>query len=599
MGAGPVFVHKAPTSFMSVSRSFSISTAFLWLEAAGLTLAAVILPDSRLLPAAAVLFLLAFLHAKRPVPGLVVGIAAIAAFLSGSISPGLAAEAPVSYAVVTLILGIVCAFLGILSSLRADAHEPARKLLIQLAVFLHFPIAGLFIADPFTALSTQRIAAWLLAGIFALVAFDTLSKLISRLYTPKRHWHTLPPYGAFFFYRHLGSRFRSLFPPTAANQESLKLAEMWMWPSVRKALPALAICGLLLTWLGTAIHEIDSPQLGVRQTLGSWEKRDLTPGLHLSAPFPFGEIRKVESQRVHQVVLGFKADPGQPILWERAHYEDEEISLVGGGDDYLSISVPIFYRYASPSDYLRASVDAESLLHSMASRIVQHLTASLPASEIMTTAREPLRAEIESRLQQDLDAVKSGLFIEAVHLRDIHPPVDVAPFFQEVVSAIEDKETDIHIGEDYRNDNLLRFAGNAKALVISAGSAHDNRLLAAQGDTDRFLIRARARQLDTGLHDLREGFAVFDATLGGAKKAIFDDRIKGNMPMHLDLRKVLNPDLINTAPPVPQSLIARPSRSREAFDLEIEGFLRSDRGEVPAPDFTPVDPDNVLKSDNP
>jgi hypothetical protein len=215
----------------------------------------------------------------------------------------------------------------------------------------------------------------------------------------------------------------------------------------------------------------------------------------------------------------------------------------------------------------------------------------------MTTARESLRAEIKATLQQDLDSLKSGILIEAVHLRDIHPPVDVAPFFQEVVAAIEDKETDIHIGEDYRNDNLLRFAGNAKAVVINAESSRDNRLLAATGDTERFLIRARARQLDPSLHDLREGFAVFDATLGGAKKAIFDDRIKGTMPMHLDLRKVLNPDLVSTAPPAPQSLIPRPSKSREAFDMEIEGFLRADRGEIPAPDFTPVDPDNVLKSE--
>ena len=583
---------------MNLPRSISILSIFLWLEAIVLAVAAVSLPDSSLLPASAVLLLLVSLHSSRPIPGLIPGIAAIGFFLSGAIAPSLTAEVPVSYAVVSLILGIVCAFLGILSNLKSDDVSPARKSIVQLVVFLHFPLAGLFMADPFTDLSIRQISAWILVGIFALITADTLSKIVSRLYTPKRHWHTLPPYGAFFFYRYLGPKFRALFPPTAVNQESLKLAEMWMWPNVRRSIPALAITGLLLTWLGTAVHEIDSPQLGVRQTLGSWEKRDLTPGLHLSAPFPFGEIRKVESKRIHQIVLGFKADPGQPILWERAHYEDEEISLVGGGDDYLSISVPILYRLARPSDYLRASADAESLLHSLAARIIQRLTASLPASEIMTSAREPLRAEIKTLLQQDLDALKSGLLVEAVHLRDIHPPVDVAPFFQEVVSAIEDKETDIHIGEDYRNDNLLRSAGNSKAVVINAESSRDNRLLAAQGDTGRFLIRARARQLNANLYDLREGFTVFDATLGGAKKAIFDDRIKDTMPMHLDLRKVLNPDLVNSAPPVPQSLIPRPSRSREPFDLEIEGFLRADRGEIPAPDFTPVDPDNILKTEN-
>ena len=581
---------------MNALRTISPLAAFLWLEAVALAAMALFLPDPRLLPASAALFLLASLHSSRPFPGILHGLTAITFFLSKPGIPSPAPDVPVSYAVSAIVLGILCAFLGILSGLKSD-DSPARKSLGQLAVFLHFPIAGLFMADPFTDASTHLIAAWLLLGVFAIISADTLSKIVSRLYTPQRHWHSLPPYGAFFFYRCFGKKFQALFPPASSSQESLKLAEMWMWPSVRKSLPALAIAGLLLTWLGTAVHEIGSSQLGVRQTLGSWEKRDLAPGLHLSAPFPFGEIRKVESRRIHQIVLGFKADPGQPILWERAHYEEEEISLVGGGDDYLSISVPIFYRLASPSDYLRSSADPETLLHGLAARIIQRVTASMPASEIMTTAREPLRAEIRSLLQQDLDALKSGLLIEAVHLRDIHPPVDVAPFFQEVVSAIEDKETAIHIGEDYRNDNLLRFAGNAKAVVINAESSRDNRLLAAQGDTGRFLTRARARHCDPDRHDLREGFAVFDATLGGAKKAIFDDRIKGSMPMHLDLRKVLNPDLVNTAPPVPQTLIPRPGRSREAFDMEIEGFLRADRGEIPAPDFTPIDPDNLLKAE--
>jgi regulator of protease activity HflC (stomatin/prohibitin superfamily) len=89
--------------------------------------------------------------------------------------------------------------------------------------------------------------------------------------------------------------------------------------------------------------------------------------------------------------------------------------------------------------------------------------------------------------------VKSGLRIEAVHLRDIHPPVNVAPFYQDVVAAIEDKETSIHIGEDYRNDNLSRFAGNAKATLTIAESTRDNRLLAAQGESGRFRTRAQAR----------------------------------------------------------------------------------------------------------
>lgn len=580
---------------MNSRSSKSLATVFLWLEAIGLVVTALILRDSNLFPSVALLSLLACLRSAQPLLGLFVCGSILGVFFLELQGISAAGNTPISYAVVALILGIVSAFMGILSNLNFDQECPARKALHQLAVFLHFPIAGLYMADPFTEISTSRFSAYLLTGIILLIGVDTLSKAISRLYTPRRHWSSLPPYGAFFFYRYFGSRFRTIFPSSAPAVDSLKLAEMWMWPSVRRSLPALIATSLAMTWLGTAFYEIESQESGVRQTFGSWEKSHLPPGLHLSAPFPFGKIVKVENQRVHQVVLGFRADPGQPILWERSHYEDEEISLVGGGDDFLAISIPIFYRISSPADYLRAS-DPNGLLHRFAGRIVQRLTASLPAAVIMTTARESLREEIRLLLQKDLDEVNSGLRVEAVHLRDIHPPVNVAPFYQEVVSALEDKETSIHIGEDYRNDNLIRFAGNAKSLLTTAESSRDNRLLAAQADTTRFLSRARARQSNPMLHDLRAGFAVFDETLGGAKKAIFDDRIKNDIPMHLDLRKVLNPDLINTTPPEQQSLIPRPSRSRDAFDLEIEGYLRSDRGEIPAPDITPVDPDNLLKS---
>ncbi|MFC7336546.1 SPFH domain-containing protein [Haloferula chungangensis] len=584
---------------MTGPQSLSLFAIFLWLESLVLAIGALVSSDAALLPASALMVVLGSLHAARPLIGLVFGSIAAGLFLTGVIPFSSSVDAPVTHAVAALILGVACAFTGILFNLQSEEQNPARKSLVQFAVFLHFPIAGLFMADPFTTLSTHRIAAWVMLGLFVLVTADTLSKVVSRLYTPKRHWHHLPDYGAFFFYRFLGPRFDALSPPPAPSQESLKLAEMWMWPSVRRALPALAISALLLSWLGTAVHEVSSSQLGIRQTLGSLSQRELAPGLHFAAPYPFGTLHRVESARIRQLVLGFKTDPGKPILWERAHYEEEEISLVGGGDDYLSISVPISYRIARPCDFLRSTVEAESLLESLSARILQRLTASLPASEIMTTAREALRSKIKLQLQHDLDALHSGILIETVHLRDIHPPVNVAPFFQDVVSAIEDKETAIHSGEEYRNDNLLRYAGNAKAIVISAESSRDNRILAARGDTDRFQTRARARAQSPSLYDLREGFAVYDTTLGGAKKAIFDDRIQGDMPMHLDLRKVLNPDLIDRVPPVPQSLIARPGRSREAFDLEIEGYLRADRGEIPAPDFSPADPDNTLESETP
>jgi hypothetical protein len=85
--------------------------------------------------------------------------------------------------------------------------------------------------------------------------------------------------------------------------------------------------------------------------------------------------------------------------------------------------------------------------------------------------------------------------------------------------------------------------------------------------------------------------------LAGAKKAVIDDKLRGSIPTHLDLRKVLNPDLVTTEETGKESLVPRPVQSRDEFDLDIEGYLRMDRGEVPAVQVRQGDGDNLLNTD--
>ncbi|HYF33814.1 MAG TPA: SPFH domain-containing protein, partial [Prosthecobacter sp.] len=227
--------------------------------------------------------------------------------------------------------------------------------------------------------------------------------------------------------------------------------------------------------------------------------------------------------------------------------------------------------------------------------ILLNLVVHLSAREIMTTARENLRAELHRRLQAALNDRQSGLSVTQVYLRDIHPPVTVAPAFQEVISAMEEKEALLYEGEAYRRDVITRSRGDAGAVRITARSAAERRLLQAQGQAQRFNAQRGACADAPDLYQWREGFRVMDETLSGAKKAIFDASIRGKMPMHVDLRKVLNPDFIDIVPPKPQTLVPRPAVSRDAFDLDIEGYLRMDRGEVPAVEVRSADEDNLLK----
>ncbi len=575
-------------------------SVLLWMEVAGLLLCLLFFSMTWLLPMVALVVLIACLFLARPATGVLLALAAlIPAFLFcsewvlvGAVGPGLAIGA--------LVIGSVLSFAGILASTKAGAWSPLRRCLLRLLVVIHFICAGVLLAAQYLQTPLHGWLALALGLFVSLLLADTLSRLTVRLYTPRRHWQSMAQPGAFFFFAWLGPEWRDCLPAMTASDAddhvSLKLADMWMWPVVRGGLLRLVAAVLLVAWAASCLHEVPAGSQGVRQHLGSWEKTALEPGLHTSLPWPLGGVQLVDTGRVREVVLGFRTDPGQPILWERAHYEGEQQSLVGGGDDFLSISVPILFRVNDPLRFLRSIAKPEELLAQEAQRVLLTLALPRKAAQIMTQAREEIRAEFRVRLQTALDKLDSGITITDVLLRDVHPPVSVAETFQEVISAMEDKEATIHDAESNNTDSLYNAKGFAAATLKQAQSMVDNREAQVAGQTARFESRRASWELSPLLFQWREGFRVFDEAFGGTKKAIIDDSIRTRMPAHIDLRKVLNPDFVSSAPPAPQALIPRPVKSLEAFDMEIEGFVKMGQGEIPAPNMAPPDADNVLQN---
>jgi regulator of protease activity HflC (stomatin/prohibitin superfamily) len=190
----------------------------------------------------------------------------------------------------------------------------------------------------------------------------------------------------------------------------------------------------------------------------------------------------------------------------------------------------------------------------------------------MLDSRESIRLELHRRLQADLDQIRSGLIIDRVSLRDIHPPVAVAPVFQEIVSAIEEKEAIIHESEQYRLEHLPTARGAASDLITKAEAAAASRKIAANSHAHRLGLQAAARAKAPSLYETREGYRAFDQSLAGAKKIITDDSLSQGTPLHLDLRRVLNSNLIDTAPPAAEPLISDPSKRRDQFNLHVEGY---------------------------
>jgi len=526
------------------------------------------------------------------------------ALLSFSL-PGLfrhSAHTAVVHALVPVSLLLAGGVLAFLEIYRGIGSHPEMEVTPRLAArlghwrllaVLHLLAAAVLFAEAYLKTPYHHFLAIVLAAITLFSIAETLLRAIARLYVPRRLWHRSAPLGSFWFAKFWGSPYNAAFPKSAEFEDAfaLKLPEMWMWPTVRSAVLPMLLCVGGMAWLASGLHEIPSGEKGILRTLGAMSEKPLAPGLHLTLPLPFASVERVSTERIETLTLGFASDPGEPILWEKSHYIGEEHVLVGGGDDFLAISVPILYRIADPVAHAKHMLGSREWIASLARRSLLREAVRLSSFEIMTTRREELRALLKNDLQSALDERQSGIEIIEVYLRDIHPPVEAAAAFQEVMAAMEDKEAQIHTAEAQANETLPRARATAYQTSLEAAEKSASRVLRARGQTGRFSLLAAAYHAQPEIYRLRESFRAIDETLAGSKKLVMDTRFQNDLPAYVDLRKVLNPDFIDGSLPEPQTLVPDLKGFRSSFDMEVEGFLQRGKGEMPAVDMNPVDPD--------
>lgn len=458
-------------------------------------------------------------------------------------------------------------------------------------------LAALLIAESRFGFHLHRAAAWTLAGLTGAWILETLLRAAARFFQPARHARLLPPLGgSWLLAPFLPAPLRASWQhPPASDAPTLALADLWFIPTLRRLLLPLLASAAALLWLASSLHEVPHGSLGLETRLGRATSAPLSPGLHATWPAPFASVQILPVERLQTVVLGAAADTGKPILWERDHYVDEEVRLVGGGEELLTLSVPIFYHIRDPLAYARHTGDAARLVRDLADQIIQNETGRLPAFAIMTSERERLSASLHARLQTELDRRQTGLAIAFVALRDIHPPVAVGPAYQDVVSALEDRETYRHEGERLRAETLPRVSGEAAKLRIGADTVLLTRTAQATGQAARFTAQQAAYAAHPEVFRLRHAYARYDEGMRNAKKLVLAEAFRGRLPATLDVRRTLNPDFAPPLAPITSALIPTYSDPRaDAFDQAIEGYLSAGHGAIPAVDITPANPDHLL-----
>jgi len=358
------------------------------------------------------------------------------------------------------------------------------------------------------------------------------------VFQPRALLKDMPPLGGSLTLDALFLRSNSLEALTHHIETSLvvKLEYEWIIPFLRQTLEPVILLGAILAWLSTCFTAVPPESHGVRMRWGRYLAPALEPGLYVTWPWPAEKIEIVPTERIEQITLGFEQDLGGPALWTETHYEGEQNLLVGNGEEMLSISVPVYYRVKDALAYLKTTTDAQQALTSLAYRQLLAVTEARDSFRVMTVERQEISRALKQSLQREVERMRLGLEVVFVGLKDIHPPVAVAPAFQDVVSAEEEKLAYLHKADAYHFQTLAQAEQQANRLRTEADAMFKQRTALAGGESTRFLLLASADAANTNLFRLRLRLEALEQALGKPQKVVLTSAAATNEQFYLDLR---------------------------------------------------------------
>jgi len=429
-------------------------------------------------------------------------------------------------------------------------------------------VSGAYLELP----SLDLIVARVMTVFLMLMAVETVFNLVFELYRPRVRGSLPRP---LYESRLVGlvAHPEDVFS-TAAHaldyQFGFKVSETWFYQFLRRALGWLILLQVGVLLLSTCVIIIEPGERGLLERWGRLveNRGELKPGAHFTLPWPVDRVKRFRTEQLQTFIIGSQPETNAvsqiTVLWTVQHSQEEKFLVANRQQDtvdqapgqdrqtppvsILTVSFPLHFEISELIDWAYNYEDPAGLLRDIATRRVVDYLATSDIGDVLASGRLEAAETLRQSIQTEADARKLGVRINYIGLQDIHPPVAVAPEFQEVVGAIQKKEASIL---------------NARADAVRTN---------AIADADAFRIVAEA-----------ESFKQREEVNALARSALFTNQIPAfhAAPSVYVERKYLNALVDATA--AARKYVLLTTNTQDVIQFDLEEKLGSDFSNLRVP----------------
>ncbi|RMH12051.1 MAG: hypothetical protein D6695_07830 [Planctomycetota bacterium] len=306
----------------------------------------------------------------------------------------------------------------------------------------------------------------------------------------------------------------------------------WFYQLLSRSVVALGAVAIVTGWLLTGLVVVEPHQRAMILTWGKITREDVGPGLHVKWPWPISTIEIPEyTQRTKvgdkEVVTKTKTTAGVrvlhigtnppdneqgPILWTKQHALNEQFLIVQpshvGEDEVkedtgapdvalVAVEVPVQYVVSNVRlfDQIASPEMRDELLTAIGRRAVMQYAGTLSIDHVLATDRTGLAAKLRSLLEAEFgklnDGQGAGIEILFVGVEGVHPPMKVAPKYEQVVSDRQKMEMAIEDAQQKKIELLAKAAGSVEMAERIARKLDQLDVLIASGASEEEIAAHR------------------------------------------------------------------------------------------------------------
>ncbi|MGA1868932.1 MAG: FtsH protease activity modulator HflK [bacterium] len=308
---------------------------------------------------------------------------------------------------------------------------------------------------------------------------------------------------------------------------------------------------LILIYLMSGFYNIKANEIGVKQRFGKLINDRIEAGLHYCFPWPIAKITKLR-RGIDRLEIGFSSKTNNSAAesspqtvayeWDIQHrlgtYKDilAESQMFTGDENFIDCDVIVQYKIKDPRSYLfniSGLDNDQNYIRCALGWILRRIVGSKHIDEILTTNRPHIEKEALRLLQADLDRFNTGIEIHGVYLRGVHPPLDVADAFREVVNSDEEKSRLINEAQAYMNEQIPLARANSTQKLEEALAYRDEKINRSSGEAFRFTMMNKSFVKYDRLTEKRFYLEAMENSLPKLKKFIMNNKEGGNKSLFL------------------------------------------------------------------